>query len=82
MTRITASSERSSAKRDDMSGHENNCNHRKIKMQKQLNEEKTWMKQQIEQEKRDHELALRLAKEYNTSIENLSTPQVICSFSF
>ena len=45
-------------------------------MKKQLNEENTRLRQQIEQERRDHELALRLAHESNSSIEDLNTPQV------
>ena len=41
-----------------------------------LNEENTRLKEQIEQERRDHELALRLAVESNSSIDDLQTPQL------
>ena len=47
-----------------------------LQVQKRLNDENTQLKQQIEQERRDHELALRLAHESNSSIEDLNTPQV------
>ena len=47
-----------------------------FQVKKQLNEENTRLRQQIEQERRDHELALRLAHESNSSIEDLNTPQV------
>ena len=52
-----------------------------LQVQKQLNEENSRLKQQIEQERRDHELALRLAHESNSSIEDLNTPQVTTTIS-
>ena len=45
-------------------------------MQRKLNEENAMLREQIEQERRDHELALRLAQESNTSIDDLNTPQL------
>ena len=46
------------------------------KMAMKLNEENARLKEQIEQERRDHELALRLAVESNSSIDDLHTPQL------
>ena len=40
-----------------------------------LSEENMRLRQQIEQERRDRELALRRAQESNSSIEDLNTPQ-------
>ena len=38
------------------------------KIQEQMNEENRRLKEQIEQERRDHELALRLAAESNSGV--------------
>ena len=38
------------------------------KLQEQLNEENRRLREQIEQERRDHELALRLAAESNSTV--------------
>ena len=48
---------------------------RSQRQQQPLSEENMRLRQQIEQERRDRELALRRAQESNSSIEDLNTPQ-------
>lgn len=47
-----------------------------LSLQEKLNEENKMLREQIEQERRDHELALRLARESNSVVDDIQTPQL------
>lgn len=50
-----------------------------------MEKENSKYREQIEQERRDHELALRLAQETHSQVEDISTPvrrQVLKAFFF